>query len=144
MENTKERSNTGGCSLAHSIQHIYERSANPRWNEEFHIRRRSVRHSLVLHLPRSRTTNWRGTGGTDTLLQKQQSACESRQDACHGVSSAEQKGQKVATSIMEWCGPGEHWYPKVLRCNTGQDVELQDTHTLHQDEVGNPKEPTKN
>ena len=46
-----------------------------------------------------------------TLLQKQQSACESWQDASHGVSSAEQRGQKVATSIMEWSGPGEHWYP---------------------------------
>ena len=44
----------------------------------------------------------------DTLLQKQQSACESRQDASHGVSSAEQRGQEVATSIMEWSGPGEH------------------------------------
>ena len=46
-----------GCSLPHSIQHIYERSANPRWNEEFHIRRRPVRHSPVPYLPRSRTTN---------------------------------------------------------------------------------------
>ena len=89
MENTKERSTTGECSLHHSIQHIHERSANPRWNEEFHIRRR-------------------GTWGTDTLLQKQQSACESRQDVSHGVSSAEQRGQEVATSIMEWSGPGEH------------------------------------
>ena len=33
--------------------------------------------------------------------------------------------------------------PKVLRCNTGQDVELQDTHTQHQDEGSNPKQPTK-
>ena len=83
--------------------------------------------------------------GTDTLLQKQQSACESRQDVSHGVSSAEQRGQEVATSIMEWSVPGEHEYPKVLRCNTGQDVELQDTHTQHQDEGGNPnpKQPTK-
>ena len=71
MENTKERSTTGECSLPHRIQHIYERSANPRWKEEFHIRRRPVRHSPVPYLPRSRTTNWRGTGGTDTLLQKQ-------------------------------------------------------------------------
>ena len=140
MENTKERSTTGECSLPHSIQHIYERSANPRWNEEFHIRRRPVRHSPVAYLPRSRTTNWRGTGGTDTLLQKQQSACESWQDASHGVSSAEQRGQKVATKCR---GPGEHSYPKVLRCNTGQDVELQDTHTQHQDEGGNSKQPTK-
>ena len=29
MENTKERSTTGECSLPHPIQHIYERSANP-------------------------------------------------------------------------------------------------------------------
>ena len=28
-------------------------------------------------------------------------------------------------------------------CNTGQDVELQDTHTQHQDEGGNPKQHTK-
>ena len=97
----------------------------------------------VPYLPRSRTTNWRGTGGTDTLLQKQQSACESWQDASHGVSSAEQRGQKVATSVVEWSGPVEHWYPKVLMCNTGQDVELQDTHTQHQDEGGNSKQPTK-
>ena len=27
------------------------------------------------------------------------------------------------------------------KCNIGQDVELQDTHTQHQD--GNPKQPTK-
>ena len=81
--------------------------------------------------------------GTDTLLQKQQSACESRQNTSHGVSSAEQRGQKVATGIMEWSGPGEHWYPQVFRCNTGQDVELQDAHTQHQDEGGNPKQPTK-
>ena len=39
---------------------------------------------------------------------RQQSACESRQDASHGVSSAEQRGQEVATSIMEWSGHGEH------------------------------------
>ena len=32
--------------------------------------------------------------------------------------------------------------PKYL-CNTGQDVELQDTHSQHQDEGGNPKQPTK-
>ena len=31
-----------------------------------------------------------------------------------------------------------------LRCNTGQDVELQDTHTQHQDEGGNPKQPAPN
>ena len=42
MENTKERSTTWECSLPHPIQHKYERSANPRWNEEFHIRRRPV------------------------------------------------------------------------------------------------------
>ena len=143
MENTKERSTIGECSLPHHIQHIYEQSTNPRWNKEFHIRRRPVRHSPVPYLPRSRTTNWRGTWGTDTLLQKQQSACESWQNASHGVSSAEQRGQKVATSIMEWSGPGEHWYPKVLRCNTGQDDELQDAHTKHQDEGGNSKQPTK-
>ena len=95
---SKERSTTGECSLPHSIQHIYERSANPRWNEEFHIRRRLVRHSPVPYLPWSRTTNWRGT---DTLLQKQQSACESWQDASHGVSSAEQRGQKVAKSVVD-------------------------------------------
>ena len=53
MENTKERSITGECSLPHSIQHIHERSANPRWNEEFHIRRRPVHHSPVPYLPRS-------------------------------------------------------------------------------------------
>ena len=41
----KEQSTTGECSLPHPFQHIYERSANPRWNEEFHIRRRPVRHS---------------------------------------------------------------------------------------------------
>ena len=62
--------------------------------------------------PEIRRSVWarveRGTGGTDTLLQKQQSACESRQDASHGLSSAEQRGQKVATSIMEWSGPGDH------------------------------------
>ena len=51
MENTKERTTTGECSLPHSIQHIYERSANPRWNEEFHIRRRPVRHSQYLLNP---------------------------------------------------------------------------------------------
>ena len=73
----------------------------------------------------------------------QQSACESRQDASHGILSAEQIGLEVASSIMELSGPGEHWYPKVLRCNTGQDVELQDTHTQHQYEGGNPKQPTK-
>ena len=61
----------------------------------------------------------------------------------HGVSSAEQRGQEIATSIIEWSGPGEHRYPKVLRCNTGHDVELQDTHTQHQYECGNPKQPTK-
>ena len=27
---------------SHPIQHIHERSANPRWNEDFHIRRRPV------------------------------------------------------------------------------------------------------
>ena len=57
IQKTKERSTTGECSLPHSIQHIYERSANPRWNEEFHIRRRPVRPSPVPYLPRSRTTN---------------------------------------------------------------------------------------
>ena len=40
-------------------------------------------------------------GELSTLQQKQQSACESRQDASHGVSSAEQRGQEVAISIME-------------------------------------------
>ena len=144
MDNTRERSTTWECSLPYSIQHIHERSANPRWNEEFHIRRRPVHHSPVPYLPISWTNNWgRGTGGTDTLLQKQQSACESRQDASHGISSAEQRGQEVATSTTEWSGPGEHWYPKVLRCNTGHDVELQDTHTQHQDEGGNSKQPTR-
>ena len=34
--------------------------------------------------------------------------CESRQDTSHGISSAEQRGQEVVTSIMEWSGPGEH------------------------------------
>ena len=58
-------------------------------------------------------------------------------------TSAKQRGQEVATNIMEWSGPGEHWYPKVLRCNTGQNVELQDTYTQHQDGGGNPKQPTK-
>ena len=29
-------------------------------------------------------------------------------NASHGVSSAEQRGQKVATSVVEWSGPGEH------------------------------------
>ena len=38
---------------------------------------------------------------------RQQSACKSRQDASNGVS-AEQRGQEVATSIMEWSEPGEH------------------------------------
>ena len=38
MDHTKERSTTGDCSNPHPIQHIYKRSANPRWNEEFHIR----------------------------------------------------------------------------------------------------------
>ena len=52
MENTKERSTTGECSLPHSIQHIHKRSANPRWNEEFHICRRPVHHSPVPYLPR--------------------------------------------------------------------------------------------
>ena len=37
-----KRTTTGECSLPHSIQHIHKRSANPRWNEEFHIRRRPV------------------------------------------------------------------------------------------------------
>ena len=46
----------GECSLP-TLFNIYERSANPRWNEEFHIRRRPVRHSPVPYLPRSRTTN---------------------------------------------------------------------------------------
>ena len=50
MENTKERSTIWECFLPHSIQHIHERSANPRWNEEFHIRRRPVHHSPVLSL----------------------------------------------------------------------------------------------
>ena len=53
MENTKERSNTGECSLLIPIQHIHERSVNPRWNEEFHIHRRPVHHSPVPYLPRS-------------------------------------------------------------------------------------------
>ena len=51
--------------------------------------------------------------------------------------------REVATSLMEWSGPGEHWYPKVLRCNSGQEVELQDIQTQNQDEGGNPKQPTK-
>ena len=38
---------------------------------------------------------------------------------------------------MEW-----KWRTLILSCNTGQDVELQDTHTQHQDEGGNPKQPT--
>ena len=46
-----------GSVSPHPIQHIYERSANPRWNEEFHIRRRPVRHIPVPYLPRRRTTN---------------------------------------------------------------------------------------
>ena len=57
VELNKERPITGECFLPHPIQHIYERSANSRWNEEFHIRRRPVRHSPVPYLPRSRTTN---------------------------------------------------------------------------------------
>ena len=48
-----------------SIQHIHEQSANPRWNEEFHIRRRPMHHSPVPYLPRSWTKNWRGTRGTE-------------------------------------------------------------------------------
>ena len=63
-----------GVFSPHPIQHIYERSANPRWNEEFHIRRRPVRHSPV---PKKPSNKLKSTGGTDTLLQKQQSACES-------------------------------------------------------------------
>ena len=42
----------GGVLPPHPIQHIHERSANPRWNEEFHIRRRPVHHSPVPYLPR--------------------------------------------------------------------------------------------
>ena len=35
------------------IQYIQKRSANSRWNEEFHTRRRPVHHSPVPYLPRS-------------------------------------------------------------------------------------------
>ena len=38
----------------------------------------------------------------DTLLQKQQSACESRQDASHGVSSAEPRGK--SSLQVSWNG----------------------------------------
>ena len=34
--------------FAQTLRDIYERSANPRWNEEFHIHRRPVRHSPVV------------------------------------------------------------------------------------------------
>ena len=104
----------GSVISPHSIQHIHERSANPRWNEEFYIRRRPVHHSPVPYLPRNWTNNWRGTGGTDTLLQKQQSACESRQDTSHIVSSVEQRGQEIATSIMKWVDLENTDTPKYL------------------------------
>ena len=42
-----------GVFSPHPIQHIHERSVNPRWNKEFHIRRRPVHHSPVPYFPRS-------------------------------------------------------------------------------------------
>ena len=48
------------------------------------------------------------TLGELTHYYRSNSAYESRQNASHGVSSAEQRDQEVATSIMEWSGPGEH------------------------------------
>ena len=36
-----------------------------------------------------------------------------------------------------------NWRTLIPQSNTGQDVELQDTHTQHQDEGGNSKKTTK-
>ena len=113
---------TGECSLPHSIQHIHKRSVNPRWNEEFHIRKRPVHHSPVPYPTFQEVEQIieEALGKPYTLLQKQQSACESRQDASHGVSSAEQRDQQVATSIMEWSGPGEQIQNPFLTAQSTQ------------------------
>ena len=108
MENTKERSTTGECSVPHSIQHIHERSANLRWNEEFHIHRHlyiTAQYSTfqeveqIIETALGELTHYYGSNSLRANPDKTQVTA---------FSSAEQRDQEVATRIMEWSGPGEH------------------------------------
>ena len=58
------------------------------------------------------------------------------------VTAFHLRNREAKRSLQVSCN-GADLENTVLRCNTGQDVELQDTHTQHQDEGDNSKQPTK-
>ena len=125
--------------------YITERSANPRWNEEVSYTQTTCA-SQPSTLPSKKSNkklkrhwgNWHTTTEATVLRANPD---KTQVTAFHLRNREAKRSLQVS---VEWSGPGEHWYPKVLRCNTlDRDVELQDTHTQHQDEGGNSKQPTK-
>ena len=126
--------------LSPTLQHINQWSASPWWNKELHLRRRPGHHSSVPYLLTNREYNWRGTGWTDRVQNKQQSACQSRQVSSHSVSYKEQKHKKIIGSVMEWSWSKEHCSSQILMCNLRHDVELQTARTVHQDKGSYPQQ----
>ena len=142
MENTKERSTTGEGSLPHPIQHIYERSANPRWNEEFHIRRRPVRHSPVPYFQKVRQQIEEALGKL-THYYRSNSLCanpdKTQVTAFHMRNREAKRSLQVSWNGVDWENTD---IPKYLGVTLNRTLSYN-THTQHQDEGGNPKQPTK-
>ena len=87
----------------------YTWSASPWGNKEFHLCRRwHMHHNPVPFRLTSRGHNLRGTGWTHRVLRKQQSGCQSWQNASHMVSSTEQRGKDNIESVMERSWSREH------------------------------------